>query len=213
MDYVTFKPIITENDLFKAQYNKYMRRASIIAVILTILFFWLSPKYVPNPYKIYEDKFEVVDMAEAVDIPPPPQETPKPAVNIEVALDSEVDEDVEIADTLLDSEDVMADMFGDGSDAGGEEFQVSQEKPVLTQFISPDYPEMARASQLEGTVVVKVQVGPDGSVLQAVVLTPVHPLLDKEAVKAAKRCKFQPGRQRGIAVKAWMAIPFAFRLH
>jgi protein TonB len=213
MDFVTFKPIITENDLFKAQYNKYMRRASIIAVILTILFFWLSPKYVPNPYKIYEDKFEVVDMAEAVDIPPPPQETPKPAVNIEVALDSEVDEDVEVADTLLDSEDVMADMFGDGSDAGGEEFQVSQEKPVLTQFISPDYPEMARASQLEGTVVVKVQVGPDGSVLQAVVLTAVHPLLDKEAIKAAKRCKFQPGRQRGIAVKAWMAIPFAFRLH
>lgn len=213
MDFVTFKPIITENDLFKAQYNKYMRRASIIAVILTILFFWLSPKYVPNPYKIYEDKFEVVDMAEAVDIPPPPQETPKPAVNIEVALDSEVDEDVEVADTLLDPEDVMADMFGDGTDGGGEEFQVSQEKPVLTQFISPDYPEMARASQLEGTVVVKVQVGPDGSVLQAVVLTAVHPLLDKEAIKAAKRCKFQPGRQRGIAVKAWMAIPFAFRLH
>ncbi len=213
MDFVTFKPVITENDLFKAQYNKYMRRASIIAVILTILFFWLSPKYVPNPYKIYEDKFEVVDMAEAVDIPPPPQETPRPAVNIEVVLDSEVDEDVEVADTLLDSADVMGDMFGDGSDAGGEEFQVSQEKPVLTQFIKPDYPEMARASQLEGTVVVKVQVGSDGTVLQAVVLTGVHPLLDKEAVKAAKRCKFQPGRQRGIAVKAWMAIPFAFRLH
>ncbi|MBK7701610.1 MAG: energy transducer TonB [bacterium] len=122
MEYVTFKTVITANDRFKAQYNKYMRRAALAAVLLTILFF-------------------------------------------------------------------------------------------LPSSSARTTPEMARASQLEGTVVVKVQVGPDGSVLQAVVLTPVHPLLDKEAVKAAKRCKFQPGRQRGIAVKAWMAIPFAFRLH
>ena len=213
MEYVTFKTVITANDRFKAQYNKYMRRAALVAVLLTILFFLFSPKYKPNPYKLYEKPMEVVTIDEAVDIPPPPQDIPKPPVNIEAALDDEVDEDVEIADTLLDSEDVMADMFGDYDESGGTEFEVSQEKPVLTQFISPDYPEMARASQLEGTVVVKVQVGPDGSVLQAIVLSPVHPLLDKEAVKAAKRCKFQPGRQRGVAVKAWMAIPFAFRLH
>lgn len=213
MEYVTFKTVITANDRFKAQYNKYMRRAALVAVLLTILFFLFSPKYKPNPYKLYEKPMEVVTIDEAVDIPPPPQDIPKPPVNIEAALDDEVDEDVEIADTLLDSEDVMADMFGDYDESGGTEFEVSQEKPVLTQFVSPDYPEMARASQLEGTVVVKVQVGPDGSVLQAIVLSPVHPLLDKEAVKAAKRCKFQPGRQRGVAVKAWMAIPFAFRLH
>lgn len=213
MEYVTFKTVATANDRFKAQYNKYMQRAAVAAVVLTILFFLFSPKYKPNPYKLYEKPMEVVTIDEAVDIPPPPQDIPKPPVNIEAALDDDVDEDVEVADTLLDSEDVMEGMFGDYDEAGGTEFEVSQEKPVLTQFISPDYPEMARASQLEGTVVVKVQVGPDGSVLQAVVLTPVHPLLDKEAVKAAKRCKFQPGRQRGIAVKAWMAIPFAFRLH
>jgi len=212
MEYVTFKTVATANDRFKAKYNMYMRRAAVAAVVLTILFFLFSPKYKPNPYKLYEKPMEVVTIDEAVDIPPPPQDIPKPPVNIEAALDDDVDEDVEVADTLLDSEDVMADMFGDYED-GGTEFEVSQEKPVLTQFVSPDYPEMARASQLEGTVVVKVQVGPDGSVLQAVVLTPVHPLLDKEAVKAAKRCKFQPGRQRGVAVKAWMAIPFAFRLH
>jgi protein TonB len=213
MEYVSFKTVATANDHFKAQYNMYMRRAAVAAVVLTVLFFLFSPKYKPNPYKLYEKPMEVVTIDEAVDIPPPPQDIPKPPVNIEAALDDDVEEDVEIADTLLDPEDVMEGMFGDYDDSSGTEFEISQEKPVLTQFISPDYPEMARASQLEGTVVVKVQVGPDGSVLQAVVLTAVHPLLDKEAVKAAKRCKFQPGRQRGIAVKAWMAIPFAFRLH
>ncbi len=213
MEYVTFKTVATANDRFKAQYNKYMRRAAVAAVVLTILFFLFSPKYKPNPYKLYEKPMEVVTIDEAVDIPPPPQDIPKPPVNIEAALDDDVEEDVEIADTLIDAEDALDDMWSEGTDTGGDEFEVSQEKPVLTQYVSPDYPEMARASQLEGTVVVKVQVGADGTVLQAVVLTAVHPLLDKEAVKAAKRCKFQPGRQRGIAVKAWMAIPFAFRLH
>ncbi len=72
---------------------------------------------------------------------------------------------------------------------------------------------MARASQFEGTVVVKVQVGTDGKVLQAIILKGVHPMLDNSALAAARRCKFSPGKQRGIAVKAWMAIPFAFRLH
>jgi len=213
MEYVSFKTVATANDHFKAQYNMYMRRAAVAAVVLTVLFFLFSPKYKPNPYKLYEKPMEVVTIDEAVDIPPPPQDIPKPPVNIEAALDDDVEEDVEIADTLIDAEDALDDMWGDGMDDGGDEFEVSQEKPVLTQYVSPDYPEMARASQLEGTVVVKVQVGTDGSVLQAVVLTAVHPLLDKEAVKAAKRCRFQPGRQRGIAVKAWMAIPFAFRLH
>lgn len=213
MEYVSFKTVATANDRFKAQYNMYMRRAAVAAVVLTVLFFLFSPKYKPNPYKLYEKPMEVVTIDEAVDIPPPPQDIPKPPVNIEAALDDDVEEDVEIADTLIDAEDALDDMWSDGMDASGDEFEVSQEKPVLTQYVSPDYPEMARASQLEGTVVVKVQVGTDGTVLQAVVLTAVHPLLDKEAVKAAKRCKFQPGRQRGIAVKAWMAIPFAFRLH
>ena len=212
MSAVTYKQVASANDLFKAKYNKYLRWSLVGAVVVTILFFLFSPKYKINPYKLREKQMEVVEMQETVDVPPPPQEIPKPPVNIEAAMDDEVDDDVEIADTLLDMEDVMADMFtyddGDGGD-----FEVSQEKPTLKSYSSPEYPEMARASQLEGTVVVKVQVGTDGSVIQAVVIQPVHPILDREAMKAAQRCKFNPGKQRGIAVKAWMAIPFAFSLN
>ena len=41
----------------------------------------------------------------------------------------------------------------------------------------------------------------------------MHPLLDRAAREAALRCRFSPGKQRGIAVKAWMAIPFVFGLN
>jgi len=33
------------------------------------------------------------------------------------------------------------------------------------------------------------------------------------ALAAARKCKFIPGKQRNIPVKAWMALPFNFRLN
>ncbi len=214
MSSATYKLMASANDHFKSQYPKYMRWALIASFVLTILFFLFSPKVEITPYKIYNDEMELTDFDDTPieDLPDVPKEAPKPVRNIEAVPDSEADEDVEIADTLLESDEMLNfdDLYDDG---GGDGFEVSQEKPKLSRFVSPDYPEMARASQLEGTVVVKVQVGPDGSVMQAVVIQGVHPLLDKSAVDAARRCKFIPGKQRGIPVKAWMAIPFAFRLH
>ena len=79
--------------------------------------------------------------------------------------------------------------------------------------VAPDYPEIARMSQLEGTVIVKVLVGPDGSVMEAAIVTGVHPLLNRSALAAARKAKFSPGKQRNIPVKAWMAIPYRFRLN
>lgn len=203
----------TANDQFKSQYMKVMRWSTLVAFFITVLVFLFSPKYVPNPYRIYSDELEVVDVEEEETFTPPEvQDIPKPQVAVEAAPDDEVDEDVEIADTLIDAGDLTAfDSLGEFAEDTG--FVASQQKPILTKFVQPDYPEMARASQLEGTVVVKVLVGPDGNVMSAVVIQSVHRLLDRAAREAAMRCKFKPGKQRDIAVKAWMAIPFAFRLH
>ncbi len=212
MTTITYKTNVTANDLFKAQYNKTLRWSVVLALLIIMLMFLFSPKYVPHPYKLRQKEVEVVDLQEAVDIPPPPQEVPKPRVDVEAAPDEDVDEEVDIADNLIDSED-MTSLDTDWEDTGDTGFQVSQEKPKLIKFAMPEYPEMARASQLEGTVLVGVLVGPDGSVMQTKILKSVHPLLDREALKAARRCKFLPGKQRGIPVKAWMAVPFAFKLH
>ncbi len=209
MTTATYKAV-SANDLFKAKYNLYIRWSLAGAIVFTLLFFLFSPKYKPNPYKIYNEEMEVVDLPDQVDIPDIPKETPKPQVQVEAVPDEMADEDVEVADALIDADEMLD--FGDMYDSGDGSFEVSQDKPVLINFSSPEYPEIARASHLEGTVVVKVQVGTDGSVLQAVVIKSVHPTLDREAVKAAKRCKFKPGKQRGIPVKAWMAIPFAFTI-
>jgi protein TonB len=151
---------------------------------------------------------------EVIELPPPPKEAPPPPKVIEAAPDEEVTDEVEIADTLIDLDTAVSDALGAYDyGAGDEGFVASQEKPQLVNYVPPEYPEIARMSQLEGTVVVKVLVGPDGSVMDAAIVQGVHPLLNKAAIEAARKAKFLPGKQRNIPVKAWMAIPYRFRLH
>jgi len=86
-------------------------------------------------------------------------------------------------------------------------------QPKITFFVPPDYPEEARANRIEGTVIVKILVGPDGRVMQTKLMQGVHPLLDASALIAAAEARFAPGRVGGIPVKAWMAMPYQFKLN
>ena len=205
---------MSANDQFKAQYNKYLRWSALIAVLLVLIGALISPNYVPNPYKLRQEEFEVVDLndQEVIDIPPPPVEAPPPPKVIEAAPDDEVADDVEIADTLMDLDTAISGSMGN-FEVVDEGFVASSTNPQITYWAKPKYPEVARMAQVEGTVVVKVLVGPDGTVLQAQVIQSVHPLVNKAAIEAAYKCKFIPGKQRNIPVKAWMALPFNFRLH
>ena len=206
---------LSANEEFKQQYAKYLRWSAVAAVLLTLIGFMLSPTYVPNPYKLRQEEFEVVDIEdqEIIDIPPPPVEAPPPPKVIEAAPDDEVADDVEIADTLMDLDSAISSSMPSYGPAGDEGFVASSENPQIVQWAKPYYPEMARRAMIEGTVLVKVLVWSDGSVRDAILVRGVNPLIDKEAIKAAHKCKFIPGKQRNIPVKAWMALPFTFRLN
>jgi len=207
---------MSANDEFKAKYPKYVRWSAVIAILLTLIFFLVTPKYVPNPYKLRRTELEVVELPpETIELPPPPKDVPPPPKAVEAAPDDEVTEDVEIAETLMELDSFLETPTSSYEMGGEVGFVASQTPPRLLPggFVPPEYPEMARISQLEGTVLVKVLVGPDGSVLAAEILQGVHPILNRAALAAARRCKFEPGKQRNIPVKAWMAIPYNFRLH
>ena len=206
---------LSANEQFKAQYSKYLRWSALAAILIVLIGAMLSPTYVPNPYRLRQEEFEVVDIddQEVIDIPPPPVEAPPPPKVIEAAPDDEVTDDVEIADTLMDLDTAISSSMGNFDLGGDEGFVASSTNPRITFWAKPKYPEVARMAQVEGTVIVKVLVGPDGSVMQAQVIQSVHPLVNKAAIAAAYKCKFIPGKQRNIPVKAWMALPFNFRLH
>ena len=78
----------------------------------------------------------------------------------------------------------------------------------------PRYPTLARRRGWEGTAIVRLRVASDGSVRAAELHTSSgYETLDREALRAAKRWRFQPGSRNGVAVEQWHLQPVEFRLH
>ena len=90
---------------------------------------------------------------------------------------------------------------------------IVEKMPVLTVGPAPAYPELARLSQLEGTVIVRALVGQDGKVRETILLKKVNDILDQAAVQATMGYVFVPAMQNGRPVAVWVTIPFRFALH
>ncbi len=90
-------------------------------------------------------------------------------------------------------------------------FVAYEEAPVLINLPPPVYPEMARQAGVEGAVVLRVLVGKDGKVADAIVANGI-PMLNDAALAAARRAVFRPALQQHKPVAVWVEIPMAFRL-
>lgn len=76
-----------------------------------------------------------------------------------------------------------------------------------------DYPNVAAEQGIQGRVVLRFAVGPDGSISRVEVIRPLNPSLDKEAVRVvSKMKKWIPGTQNGVAVSVWYTLPVLFQL-
>ena len=73
----------------------------------------------------------------------------------------------------------------------------------------PAYPALAARSGVEGTVLIRLVVGADGEVREAVVIRSV-PLLDRAALEAVKRWRYEPARVAGRAVAVYLLVEFSF---
>jgi len=101
----------------------------------------------------------------------------------------------------------------DISESTGEaEFYRFDEPPVLTEFVSPEYPEAARASGLEGSVMVRVLVDTDGRVRELKVLKSSDPVFEPAALAAASRWVFKPAKWQHKATRSFVAVPVQFAL-
>jgi len=74
------------------------------------------------------------------------------------------------------------------------------------------YPEEARRKEIEGRVFVELLVTETGDVDSVKVLRGVHPLLDKEAVRAVRETEWKPAEKDGEPQRAVMWLPVTFQL-
>lgn len=172
------------------------------------------------------DDFEEMIEVPPTDIPPPPPPKIQLPEIVEVPDEEEIEDeikvefDVEITDNTVIEELII-------SDAPDEEdfdqiFLVVEEtatpKGGMAAFYEyvqkkMKYPAQARRMGIEGRVFVEFVVNKDGSISDVKYIRGIGAGCDEEAVRVIQSAPpWNPGKQRGKAVKQRMVLPIQFQL-
>jgi protein TonB len=92
------------------------------------------------------------------------------------------------------------------------EYVYVEELPEAVTKVQPEYPEIARSANVDGTVLVQALVGKDGRVKDTKVVKSIA-MLDASAVTAVKQWVFKPALSNNKPVAVWVAVPVRFSLH
>ena len=97
---------------------------------------------------------------------------------------------------------------------GYEPQQVGIIPPSVVTRVPARYPPEALREGLQGTVILRCIVEPDGSVSSATVTKSIDTRfgLDDEAVKAVMQWRFEPGRREGVPVRVATLVTVTFAL-
>ncbi len=174
---------------------------------------------------VLEEEIIPITMPEKKTVPPPPQAVSQAEVlNI-------VEDDAEIEETTIVSAEDQSEFVEITDDVPivveepeQEEqiFQVVENQPEfpggmteLMKFLQKNikYPSICQEQGIHGRVIVQFVVNTDGSIVDAQVMKPVNPYLDKEALRVVSIMpKWKPGEQRGKKVRVRFTLPVTFRL-
>ena len=174
---------------------------------------------------VFEEELDIIQTAETPPPPPPPQAAPVVVEVLNVVENTEEVEAVEIVSEDDETEEIIIDVPVAAPIEEEEEeviFQVVEKMPqfpggpqALFEYLSKNirYPVIAQENGLQGRVICQFVVNSDGSIVDIVVVRSVDPSLDKEAVRVIESMpKWQPGEQRGKAVRVKYTLPVNFRL-
>ena len=86
---------------------------------------------------------------------------------------------------------------------------------ALIKWLSENliYPKEAAEQGIQGTVILRFVMTPDGSVGDVEIIKGLDPACDKEAIRVIKTMpKWTPGKQNGNPVSVYYSLPVRFRL-
>ncbi len=83
---------------------------------------------------------------------------------------------------------------------------------MISDSVSPEYPESAKEAGTTGLVVVRTVIGEDGSIRDAWVTESLDEALDKAALDAVRQWTFEPATLDGKPVEVYYNLTINFRL-
>jgi protein TonB len=159
--------------------------------------------------------------------PEPPKPEPQTTVLEIVDDDVEVQNELEISAEDDQSKEVAAFVAPIVEDevvqvVEAEIFTIVEEQPefpggeaALMEYLGKNisYPQLARESNIQGTVYVKFVVEPNGSISNVTILKGIGGGCDEEAIRVVKNMpSWKAGKQRGKAVRVQFNLPIRFIL-
>jgi len=201
-----------------------MGHLSVIVIVLLIL---LAKRNAPQNERTIVVPYRELQAPPSLQNTPPPvtvaAPTAQPTAGIPLPTE---DEQVQEEQTIATQEE-LSQSIGSGETGGNGdslviappsdalpafgEYVYVEELPEAISKTQPEYPDIARQSSMEGTVVVQALVGKDGKVKDTKVVKSV-PVLDDAAVAAVKKWVFKPALSNNKPVAVWVAVPVKFSL-
>ncbi|MFN2239555.1 MAG: energy transducer TonB [Thermoanaerobaculia bacterium] len=101
---------------------------------------------------------------------------------------------------------------GTGTGTGPLRVGGNVQPPKVVLRVEPDYTEDARKARLQGIVIIEAIIDTEGNVTQARILKGLAGGLDRSALEAVRKWKFEPGRKEGKPVPVIFDLMVRFRL-
>jgi protein TonB len=202
----------------KLNFRKYFDIALILAVFTHMVGFIFFPSYEPVPYvPPPDDEIVVVEELEEVQVPLPPVQVARPRIPIasefaEVEISEEADPEETIEDTDVDIENPSAARLNYVEEGEGSAFTTYSDPPMEKRIYKPEYPQLARQAGIEGTVVARVYIDERGNVFKVEIIQSPSEIFIQPVKDALFKSQFYPAKQRDIAVKSQILVPFDFYL-
>lgn len=209
---------VTANDRFKERCNACLWGSIILATVVHFGVIRFFPTLTAADIAYGVTEFEAIDLPPEIEIPPPPEHIPRPAVPVVAA--TQLDEDVTIAPTTFE-ENPVESLPPPPSDV-----ERLMDRPVFTPYtiaprllnpqraqriVSQKYPPLLRQAGLGGTTRLWAFIDAAGAVKRCEVKeTSGFEEFDSAAIAAMLEFEFEPAQHLDKRVPVWIDMVITF---
>jgi len=196
-----------------------------MALILSLSSLILAFYYTPSPelekveQKETQDLFRTEDIIQTIHekLPSPP---PKPPMPIAATTEDDTPDDIDIEGNEIDNNIIptlLPTLVVDTNPEPPPIFVWVENMPepiggVESIYENLIYPEFAVRAGIQGSVILEAVVNEDGSLSDISIVKGIGGGCEEAAVMALRQVSFNPGKQRGKAVKVKVRLPIKFLL-
>jgi protein TonB len=201
-----------------------MSHLSVITILLLIA---LVQRNAPKAERAIVVPYRELQAPPSLQQTPPTVQVAAPAAAPTAGIPLPTEDEEGQEEQTIATQDELSQTIGTGETGTGDSLVIAppsdelpaygdyvyvEELPEAIKKVQPEYPDLARQANMEGTVIVQALVGKDGRVKDTKVVKSVS-VLDDAAVAAVKNWVFKPALSNNKPVAVWVAVPVKFTLH